>query len=174
MDRDVVEATKLAQAALQDSMVEVEATPPKRPVGKPRRTLLTLISPKEMNQVHEGYKYREAVTYLQRRWPMTNVGPGLFDRLNESTVRGWFMPDGKTFKDTVLLAIDNLNFGGGEGPANLKSIANGQKIGLWEGKQELEDEWQSLLVHQRENGQVVNSLTTYSNLVERFSVGQGT
>lgn len=65
----------------------------------------------------------------------------MFDKLNESTMRGWFVPDGdgRTFKENVILTIDSLEVDGGR-PTNLRSIALGQRPSLWKGKPNLEDE----------------------------------
>lgn len=98
------------------------------------------------------------VSYLQRRWPSTPTIQGPYHRLNESTVRGWFLLDGRTFKPTIRCAIDTLTLSGK--PADPRSIAQGVVPSLWKGKIALEDEWQSLLRHQRDSGQVVNSVTT--------------
>ncbi|CAM6096893.1 unnamed protein product [Calypogeia fissa] len=99
-----------------------------------------------------SYKGRATAQYLKKRYRMAS-GPRRYSGLNESTIKGWMMLDGKTFKSNVLEAIRVVECG-----LLSDNIMHMGAKGLWEGRKPLLTEFFLLLQSLRNANIGLNSL----------------
>ncbi|CAM6129979.1 unnamed protein product [Calypogeia fissa] len=85
------------------------------------------------------YKGRATARYLKKRYCMPS-GRGRYNGLNESTIRGWMMPDGRNFKPKVQEAIRAVECG-----MLSDNVMHMGAKGMWEGRKELLAEFVLLL-----------------------------
>ncbi|KAL3680312.1 hypothetical protein R1sor_023268 [Riccia sorocarpa] len=123
-----------------------------------------------------NFHVRTAVRELKRRYPAIRGEPGLFDRLNESTVRQWFQKEHpRQLKSSVQQVLENWDLiqkcdeslpetvheidAIERLPQSLGSLGRRACGDVWTGREELEQEYSALIEALKSEGSILNSVT---------------
>ncbi|KAL3683076.1 hypothetical protein R1sor_001098 [Riccia sorocarpa] len=162
------------------SVAAVEAIQRNQNAGRPP-SYQNWLTPQYWPQIYRflqryNFHVRTAVRELKRRYPAIHGEPGLFDHLNESTVRQWFQKEHpRKLKSSVQQVLENWDLiqkceeslpesvqeidAIERLPQSLGSLGRRACGDVWTGREELEQEYRALIEAVKSEGSILNSVT---------------
>ncbi|KAL3693102.1 hypothetical protein R1sor_006753 [Riccia sorocarpa] len=162
------------------AVAAVEAIQRNQTAGRPP-SYQNWLTPQYWPQIYRflqryNFHVRTAVRELKRRYPAIRGEPGLFDRLNESTVRQWFQKEHpRQLKSSVQQVLENWDLiqkcdeslpetvqeidAVERLPQSLGSLGRRACGDVWTGREELEQEYRALIEALKSEGSILNSVT---------------